>query len=423
MKKESSVILSVCVVTVSLLILAFGSINAASTPRISVDPNVSGKAPTESFAINIMIANVTELYAWQFNLTFSPSILEAVSVVEGPFLQQLRTTMMATPNIDNTAGYAFAGCAFLDWEEPGASGSGVLATVNFKAKTAGMSPLEFSRSDMRLLTYDGSSPVPMAHEAVDGVFGYPRDLAVTGLAVSSSSVSPGESVTLNATIKNKGIVDEIFNATFYRDSTAIGTKTNIALDSEASTSVVFPWDTAGVPAGSYTMRAEVSIVSGENDTANNVFSDGTLTIELLHDVAVTGLAVSPSSVSSGGQVSINVTVLNKGSATESFSVTVSCNDTAVGTKEVDALVPGDSEILTFTWETRGMASGSYVLTATANTVSGETETEDNVFSNVSLQITSPAFSLPMELLAAIIVAVVVVAVGIYLYMKRRSKKA
>jgi len=415
-------VLSVGVVIVSLAFLAIGGIHAASTPTIMVDPKVSGGAPTESFSVNILIANVTDLYAWQFNLTFTPSVLEAVSVAEGPFLEQFGTTLMATPNINNTGGWVFAGAAFLSWDEGGANGNGVLATVNFRVLADGMSDLHLSLADTGLRTYDGSVPVPMAYEAVDGVFAYPRDLAVTGLVASVSSVPAGELVSLTATILNKGIVDEVVNATLYRNSTLADTKTKIALGSEASTSVVFSWDTTGVPAGSYIMKAEVSVVPGENDTANNVFSDGTITIGLVHDVAVTDLTVAPASVQSGEQVTIGVRAYNKGSATESFSVTVACGATVVGTKEFVALAPGVSETLTLLWETKGMAAGSYLLTATAETLEGETTTEDNVFSNVSFQITSPPFTLPMEWLIAIIAVIIILAVAMFLFLKRRPKK-
>jgi hypothetical protein len=244
-----------------------------------LSPRVVGGAPGGSFSVNVPIANVTSLYAWQFNLTFSPAVLEAVNVVEGPFLKQAGTTMMPTTYINNTAGWVFAGSALLNWEEGGASGSGVLATVNFDVKIAGTCSLAFSVDDTWLRGYDGEVPVPMTHEALEGVFGYPRDLAVTGLVASSVSVSAGESVSLTVTVLNKGVVDDVFNVTLYRNSTAIETKADVAVDSEDSGSVVFSWDTSGVPSGRYVMKAEAGPVSGENDTANNVFLGETVTVE------------------------------------------------------------------------------------------------------------------------------------------------
>jgi len=416
-------LLAICFVIGSLQSLTIREINAASDPTILVNPRVSGAAPTESFSIKIVIANVTELYAWEFYLTFSPSVLQVLSIVEGPFLKQAGGTVMATPTINNTGGYVDAGAALLSWDEGGAGGDGVLATVNLRVMSAGESPLHFSLDYTQLRTYDGELPVPMTYQAVDGIFGYPRDLAVTGVVASSSSVPAGESVSLTAAVLNKGVVDEIFNATVYRNSTVINTRTELTLASGASTSVVFDWDTTGVPAGIYVMKAEVSLVSGENDTTNNVFSDGIVTIELVHDIALTGVTVTPSSVQSGGEVRINVIVLNKGSTTESFDVTVSYDDTVVETKNVAGLAPGASEKLIFTWDTSGVASGNYALTAKTSTILGETATEDNVFSNVALQITSPPFALSIEWTIVIIAVVVVLVVGVFLYMKRKSKKA
>jgi len=272
-------VLSICVLFVSLVFVTIGGIRAQSTPVIMLNPKVVGGAPGGSFSVNIPITNVTDLYAWQFNLTFSPAVLEAVSVVEGSFLKQAGTTMMPSTYVNNTAGWVFAGSALLNWEEGGASGNGVLAVVNFNVKIAGTSSLAFSVNDTWLRSYDGEVPVPMTYEALEGVFAYPRDLAVTGLVSSSASVSAGESVSLTATVLNKGIVDDVFNVTLYRNSTVIETKADVAVDSEDSTSVVFAWDTSGVPAGKYVMKAEVSPVSGENDTANNMFLGGTVIVE------------------------------------------------------------------------------------------------------------------------------------------------
>jgi hypothetical protein len=421
MKEKFEAAFVISIVVVAFLSLIGGGIRAASTATISVGPMVNGAAPTESFSVNVTVADVADLYAWQLNLTFNPVILEAVSVSEGPFVQLFGTTMMSATTLNNTAGYVFAACALLDTTAPGASGSGVLATVSFKALASGTCSLHFS-SETGLRTIEEGLPKPLPKVLVDGVFGYPRDLAVTGLVASSSSVVPGESVSLNATVENNGIVDEVFNVIFYRDLIAVGTATGVALDSGGSTWVVFAWDTTGVAAGSYTLRAEAGVVSGENDTENNVFSDGTFVVELVHDVAVTDLTVSPASVPSGGQVSINVTVFNKGSATESFSVSVSYGSTVIETKEVSALAPGDSEVLAFVWETRDAASGDYLLTATASTITGEINTEDNVYPNVSLEITNPPFTLSMEMILAIIAVVVVLIVAFFLVMKRRPKK-
>jgi len=408
-------------VVLSFVLFAIGGIRAAAVPSVIMDPKVNGAAPTETFSVNITVVNVTDMYAWQFNITYNPAILEAVDVVEGPFLSRIRTSMMPAPSIESTAGWVYAGAAFMSWEGGGASGGGVLATASFRVKTAGVCSLHFS-SETDLVGYDGSLPVSIPHDAVDGVFGYPRDLAVTGLVASSSSVAAGESVSLNATVMNKGIVDEIFTVALRGNSTVISARNDVALDSGASTAVVFVWNTTGVIAGNYVMKAEIIAVAGENDTTNNVFENGIVTVQLVHDVAITGVSVLPSSVASGGTVSINVTVLNKGSAVESFSVTVSYNSTAIETKDL-SLVPGASQILTFTWETKDVAPGSYTLSASTSTIAGETSTGDNVYSDVALQVTSASFVLPFEWLVVIVaVVIVVLASVIFLYMRRRSKK-
>ncbi len=280
MRRRFVGVLSILVLFMSLVFVTIGGIRAQSMPVVMLSPKVCGGSPGGSFSVNVPIANVTSLYAWQFNLTFNPAVLEAVNVVEGPFLKQAGTTMMPSTYVNNTAGWVFAGSALLNWEEGGASGNGVLATVNFNVKIAGTCALGFSVIDTWLRGYDGEAPVPMEFEVLGGVFAYPRDLAVTGLVASVASVSAGESVSVTVTVLNKGIVDDIFNVTLYRNSTAIETKADVAVDSEDSASVVFSWDTSGVDAGRYVMKAEAGPVSGENDTTNNVFLGEIVTVEV-----------------------------------------------------------------------------------------------------------------------------------------------
>jgi len=420
-------------------LVTFQRIGASPSTVISVDPEVSATAPGQSFNITIKITDVSELIGWQVNLTFNPAVLNVVNATEGPFLNpshQLGKTYWFDPDIHNADGWVYIGCSLLNVNEPGATGSGVLATVILTVKAEGLSDLHFSgisetSPETLLVSYDHEAMAakPIAFSAVDGIFAYPlwRDLAVTNIVASPTSVLPGEPVSVNVTFSNLGNFTETFNATAYYDSTAIGTpRTGLTLEADADRVVTFTWDTTGVALGNYAIKAEVKMAQVDNNSTNNVLTNGTVTIELAHDVAVTGVTVSPSSVASGGKVSVNVTVMNKGSVTEtSFNVTLSYDSIVIKTETVTSLVPGDSKTLNFIWDTKDLAVGNYELTAKADPVPGETETKtsDNTYSDVFVEVTAASF-LPLELLIGIIVILIVVAGGgAFLFMRRRSKKA
>ncbi len=116
-------------------------------------------------------------------------------------------------------------------------------------------------------------------------------------------------------------------------------------------------------------------------TDNHNFTDkitSTVTVETVktHDVAVTSVTALPTTVTAGANVSISVTVTNEGDFAETFNVTVYANEAAIATKPV-ALSRGNSTTLTFEWNTKDVPIGTYVISANASVVEGETDILDN----------------------------------------------
>jgi len=122
---------------------------------------------------------VTDLYAWSINLTFDPAVLNVENVTEGPFLKQVHNTLPLPPNINNAAGFVFAGAIFMiPLPENGATGSGVLATIVFTVKGSGVTNLRFELH--KLHTIIASNQILIKHTATDGVF---RNAAPTILSL------------------------------------------------------------------------------------------------------------------------------------------------------------------------------------------------------------------------------------------------
>lgn len=260
-----------------LVVLVVASVNAApAEPVVTVNPKISVTAPGESFEINVTVSDVSDLYGWQFNITFNSAVLNCTGVEIGPFLQQAGTVFPLPPTIDNDAGFAFFGASLLPPYPPeGASGSGALTTATFVVKTEGESTLHFFESKLNLWNFTSGEPVRISHTAVDGVFMYPlwRDVAVTNVTAFPLSVTAGELVSINVTVKNKGNITETFDVTVLYDSAIIETKTAADLAPDASETLSFSWNTTDVTGGNYTITAEATPLSGETETADNTHSE------------------------------------------------------------------------------------------------------------------------------------------------------
>jgi len=110
----------------------------------------------------------------------------------------------------------------------------------------------------------------------------------------------------------------------------------------------------------------------------------------VHDVAVTDFALSNTSVVNGSSLDMNVTVLNNGNFTETFTVTVTANSTIVAPTQTTSIESGMSATLTFIWNTTGWRLGDYTIIATAN-FSGDPTPADNtlIFGVIHVTVAPP----------------------------------
>jgi len=76
--------------------------------HIAVDPSLiedPSLIPSSSFAINVTIVNATNLFSFEFRLSYSPEIIEATEIQEGTFLNSTGTTSILKNEINNTLGF------------------------------------------------------------------------------------------------------------------------------------------------------------------------------------------------------------------------------------------------------------------------------------------------------------------------------
>jgi len=112
--------------------------------------------------------------------------------------------------------------------------------------------------------------------------------------------------------------------------------------------------------------------------------------EKTHDIAIASLNLSKTIVGQGYAVKINVNITNHGEAAETFNVTAYVNTTEIEEQTVTGLAPGENLTLTFTWNTTGIATGNYTVSAYATPVLGETHTTDNMLINGTVFVTIPS---------------------------------
>jgi parallel beta-helix repeat protein len=98
---------------------------------------------------------------------------------------------------------------------------------------------------------------------------------------------------------------------------------------------------------------------------------------IIHDVAVSNITPSATSVNQTKTLSITVTVTNEGAATENFTLTIYYDNTMIGSRTIPTLTPGSSETLLFNWNTTRVTLGAHSLKAVATTVWGEIDVADN----------------------------------------------
>jgi len=404
-------------ITLVILLLAcitvqgVGIVEASPGPKVKVDPKISTAAPDEAFNVSITVTGITvgeSLYGWEFTLSFDPSVLNITShieqvpipippfyenvtvyhVYEGPFLKDIEDTIFISPEPNNTAGTVKALCTFkLPYPPQGAVSKGVLVTIEFRVKAEGATLLHFDYTELYTVIEEDIT-YPIAHEASDGFFEYPlgvHDIAVTNVTPSPVSVPLGENVSISVTVKNNGTATETFSVTVYYNLTAteravIGTVNVTDLAPDGSKTLSFTWNTSGVTPGTFTIKVEVPPVSGETNTSDNTAT--TNVTVLFHDIAITSVTASHTQVKIGDLVTIKATVANEGDFHETFNVTAcyfneTLSNVTIGTPQVLALDPGDSQLVAFTWDTTNVSLGTYTIKANATIPPGDTNTTNN----------------------------------------------
>ncbi len=171
-----------------------GAVPAFATV-ISIQPSTKTVGPGQTFTLDVSITGAADLYAYQFDVGFDPSVLAANSVSEGAFLAGAGTTFFFPGAIDNVGGTIAFNADSLTGPVSGATGGGILATLSFTSIGPGSSSVGLFNVDAFdsfgegiALTTSGSnitvSGVPEPSSAVLFAIGF---LALSALVYSRAT--------------------------------------------------------------------------------------------------------------------------------------------------------------------------------------------------------------------------------------------
>ena len=231
----------------------------------------------------------------------------------------------------------------------------------------------------------------------------PPDLVVESPSVDDTTPTPSQSLTLRATVRNQGtgaaaatklLYYRSSDATISKDDTEVGMASVSGL-SASNTSVDSVSLTAPTSAGMYYYGACVESVSGESDTNNNCSTGVQVTVGA-PDLVVESPSVDDTTPTPSQSLTLRATVRNQGTGAaaatkllyyRSSDATISTSDTAVGTADVGGLSASNTSVDSVSLT--APSAGMYYYGACVESVSGESDTNNNCSTGVQVTVGAP----------------------------------
>lgn len=196
------------------------TVNALTIPDVAVNPlNTSVGKLGKLFNVSVTIASVTNLYGYEFKLSFNTTLLQATKVFNGTFFPAYPSSYTFESKINNTEGTIWFAEALLAPQTP-KNGSGVLAKITFNSTYSTIYPNTVSCAlhiyDVKLSDQNGN---PMPSNPIDGFYTFAPlrgDLNKDGkvdivdvviVAIAFGSTSGASNWNPDADFNKDGIVD------------------------------------------------------------------------------------------------------------------------------------------------------------------------------------------------------------------------
>ena len=230
----------------AVVVVVFGATAAAAAPAVAVVPASTSVLPGQSFSVTVAVSDVTDAYAFQFDVTYDPTLLKLTSVANGGFLPDDRFS----GGIANANGSVTFVYNLLTGPVAGVSGGGTLATLTFEtfADRFGSSPIHVGN-----VVFVDSKGADIAGTTVtDGSASYRDVVAPT----TTATVTPAPNangwnasdvtVSLHATDSGSGVKQVEYSLPGAAGSTVTGDSADVPVTAEGiSTLSYFATDNAG----------------------------------------------------------------------------------------------------------------------------------------------------------------------------------
>jgi hypothetical protein len=128
-----------------------------ATVRVEA-PSTEIVANGSPFTVSVVVEDVANLGAFEFDLTYDSAVLTPAGFEDGPFLGSSGRQVQCLPSRAQE-GLAGLTCVTLGATPAGPNGSGVLASITFQPVAPGSSPLHLARLT---LTDPSGQPLPSA---------------------------------------------------------------------------------------------------------------------------------------------------------------------------------------------------------------------------------------------------------------------
>ena len=220
------------------------------------------------------------------------------------------------------------------------------------------------------------------------------DATVVSVDLSSRSVELGQSASISAIVRNEGTEIINFSVEAYLDEILIGVSEVVELSPYSKSALSFNLNSSLFEVGNHTVTVSIPQLANEADITDNSVSS-TIEIEqkmptIVHNVAIIAVKVSYNLIYVGELLSINVSVLNKGTEIETFLVRVYYDSSLIDALLVNALEPNTQTTLFFVWNTSSINKGFYEISASAPLLE-DIDVSDNTFIDGIVQVkTRPA---------------------------------
>jgi len=306
-------------------------------------------------------------------------------------------------------------------------GSGTDADIFYKVKPAGgtwttteVVSTESTGSSLNpFLVVDSDGDIHVAWEDYTNTLGsgpdadifykeLVHDVAITNVTPSKTTATSGETVSINVTAENKGTFNKTFTVTAYYNNTSIDTKTVTNLTSGASENLTFTWNTNGVDAGTYEIKAVASVVAGEARTTDNTL---TVSFTLLPITSSISISISQTTIKSGENITISGSISPPRAG---VNVTIEYRTNGDWTT-IDTVTTKANGEYTYNW--KPPKSGTYYFKASWQ---GDSRTTSAESTESEVQVKGKPF--PLEYIIIIIVVIVIIAVLLIYYLKKRKPK-